>query len=360
MSQDCACAPKSNRSSQDNPEIDLACETPGSSGALTKSISVCRRCGSNPFIILDKVHVECKSCFVESCSKKFRSTIGKTRLLRNNDPILVGYSGGPSSRALLELLNDSINITASHRQQKFRPSIIYVDTQLLHFTNFQHRLENLEKTLSSIHEAYPNWPIYWTTLEMSLTTQPGIETYSKYDHIVHLSETKLYGLLHDGEATRRFSSCLADYDLTMRQYFIQSYLDSLLLRVSAEINLAQTDPKDVFSHIIYGTSANRLAEALLTNVILGYGEKMRSLVSVSHQPTGQSVSVLRALRDFSKKELAFYLTAKNIVIPVDENELTLTDRKSSIQKITESFLGKLYVDYPSTYSTLLRTGTKMH
>lgn len=331
--------------------------------AQDTSPKVCKRCGSDPFIILDKVHIECRACYLESCNKKLRSTIGKTKLLRNNDPILIAYSGGQSSRALLELIKNSIDSSTSHRQQKFRPSILHIDMETSltssHSRQNHERATNLKMKLDNIHQINPDWPIFWSTIETYYSEDPQQSTYSRYFPGQPFEEKSLNDLVRNEGNIAKIASSLKDCDLTIRQYTLQSILNDLLVRVASRINDNLTDKGDRFRYILYGSSATQLSQDLLTNVILGNGDKMRTIVSVSHSYPDQFISVLRPLKDFSKKEVAFYLRATGIEPLCDLGPETLAGRKASIQNLTEAFLSKLYVDYPATYSTLMRTGNKM-
>lgn len=322
----------------------------------SESDQFCRRCGSEPFILLDKVHVECKSCFLESCNKKLRSTIGKSKLLRNNDSILIAHSGGASSSALLDLIKNSMAYD-TRREQKFRPSILHVDTKVE--LGPSDRAKHLESILELAGRLYPDWPIYWTALELS-SSQLDCDTqvlYHKYNPNPGNTNIQLESDLSRAGTQRAFLETLEALDLTDRQQHIDCCLTDLIDRVAELINRSINSPEDCLKYVFTGSSATQLANNLLVDVILGKGSSIKSAVSVCDRRP--AVPILRPMRDFSKKEIAFYLKARNIEFHLQTNSATTTDRKASIQKLTESFLSKLYVDYPSTYNTLLRTGNKM-
>lgn len=321
----------------------------------------CRKCTAAPFIVLDKVHVECQSCFLESCNRKIRSTIGKSKLLKNNDPILIAYSGGPCSAALLDLIRGSMEYEA-RREQKFRPSIIHVDTQSVLNHDFEHlksiRKARLDALLSKTRLLYPNWPIYWTSIEMLFAGSDPKKRFSKYSDqgLSSLDDS----ILLDPDALRSFRLKIEELDnLTDRQSFTQLSIKELISEVASQINIATLEATERFSFVFVGSSATQLANDLLVSVILGQGSSIRSKVSVCDDRT--TVKIIRPMRDFSKKEIMFYLRARNLenYYRVEANLITFADRKSSIQSVTEAFLNKLQLDYPSTCSTLLRTGNKM-
>ena len=56
-------------------------------------------------IIYHKCIVTCSECFNSYCIHKFRSSFGKHHVIRDGEPVLVAYSGGPSSCAMVQLIN---------------------------------------------------------------------------------------------------------------------------------------------------------------------------------------------------------------------------------------------------------------
>lgn len=323
----------------------------------------CRKCGCQPFIALDKILVECKQCFLESCGKKFRTAIGKSGLNKTNYPILVAYSGGPSSSALLDLIQSVLD-SDNRRRQKFTPSILHVDTQLvlsqgdLGLTQ-QERLVRLKGILDNVHNTHPTWPLYYTTLEMCNVEENSDEPsttplYHKYDPS---DDIRLCG----GDSITARQKSLLDkiksLDLTDRQQFVEDGCNHLIVHVASQINSSFTRSEDCFKYLFKGNNATQLANNLLVDVILGRGSTIGACVSICDNRF--SIPVVRPMRDFSKKEIAFYVLAKNIKSFLEPNLVTFAEPKSSIQTATESFLSKLYDDYPSTYNTLLRTGDKM-
>lgn len=47
-----------------------------------------------------------RACFQVYITHKFRAAIGKTKLVRDGELVLVAFSGGPSSSALLSLIQE--------------------------------------------------------------------------------------------------------------------------------------------------------------------------------------------------------------------------------------------------------------
>lgn len=288
--------------------------------------------------------------------------MGKSKLVRNNDSILISYSGGPSSCALLDLIKNSID-GDTRREQKFRPSILYIDMQsILHPTSglaeFQmERRAHLLNILNNLRETHPSWPVYWTSIETATVTESNRITFARY---IEPSDFDTYAstLLSSEEAHLSLQQSIADSgDLTARHQYVIDTCSTLIPRVANDINKSIDKQEDKFKYVFTGSTSTQLANNLMVDVILGRGETIRPAVNICDNR--YQVPIMRPLRDFSKKEIAYYLLARNMEPIIQPDMLTKADQKSSIQTVTESFLTKLYVDYPSTYSTLLKTGNKL-
>lgn len=251
----------------------------------------------------------------------------------------------------------------TRREQKFRPSLLHIDTQsILHpvsnvdeFKN--ERLIQLHKVLNYLKHTYPSWPIYWTTIETTTVIDSDKEIYARYTDSQDL-DSNAPQLLLNNEAHLSLQRSIKDSkDLTDRIKFVSDTCDKFISTLASRINSAITREEDKIKYVFTGSTATQLANDLMVEVILGRGSTIRSTVGVCDNR--HEIPVMRPLRDFSKKEIAYYLNARKIEPIMQPNMLTAVDQKSSIQAATESFLNKLYVNYPSTYSTLLKTGNKM-
>lgn len=70
-----------------------------------------------------------------------------------------------------------------------------------------------------------------------------------------------------------------------------------------------------------------------------------------------TVKILRPLRQFDIKELAYYNTFNNLnPIVVSETKI---DQFSSVQDLTSRFVRDLQKNFPATISTVVRTGDKL-
>jgi cytoplasmic tRNA 2-thiolation protein 2 len=67
---------------------------------------VCVKCGAPSVIHLRDEDVKCGKCLLASVNQKFRTVLAKFQISRSKDRILVAFSGGPASSALLGVLRE--------------------------------------------------------------------------------------------------------------------------------------------------------------------------------------------------------------------------------------------------------------
>lgn len=89
--------------------------------------SKCKRCDGKPYVILQKKDVFCKLCFKQYTEHKFRSTIGKVKLIRPHHKVLIAYSGGQNSTAMLNLTLHCLNLDNPSTRLLLKPYLLYID-----------------------------------------------------------------------------------------------------------------------------------------------------------------------------------------------------------------------------------------
>ena len=85
-------------------DVDLRAAGDG----LSKSLAdrVCVKCGEQAVIHLRDEDLKCGKCLVASVNQKFRAVLTKFQLSRCAEIILVAFSGGEASCALLEAVRE--------------------------------------------------------------------------------------------------------------------------------------------------------------------------------------------------------------------------------------------------------------
>ncbi|XP_031728935.1 cytoplasmic tRNA 2-thiolation protein 2-like [Anarrhichthys ocellatus] len=122
--------------------------------------------------------------------------------------------------------------------------------------------------------------------------------------------------------------------------------------------LVHTARTEGYSKVLLGDNCTRLAVKLLTSISLGRGAQLAQDTGFSDSRYGDIILV-RPMRDYSAKEIAYYNRMFGVpsvfILSLD----TKTADKSSIQRLTESFVTRLQADFPSTVSTIYRTSEKL-
>ncbi|CDQ71158.1 unnamed protein product [Oncorhynchus mykiss] len=114
-----------------------------------------------------------------------------------------------------------------------------------------------------------------------------------------------------------------------------------------------------YTKVMMGDSCSRLAIKLLSNISLGRGASLATDTGFS-DPRYGDVVIVRPMRDYSSKEIAYYNRMFDIPSVFIPGLDTKAQDKASIQHLTESFVTKLQTDFPSTVSTIYRTSEKLH
>jgi len=293
--------------------------------------SVCMKCKTNKAIVV--VHINdplCKSCFTTYITHKFRSTLGKAKLIKADDNVLLAVSGGHSSTAMLHLVSGALSESA-HKRLKFNPAIIYIDESCL--TNSEIEIENnaqnevkcnLERISKELHFPFYSIPIY-SNGESSLEPDNN-----------NLMEKFLVS----------FNSIAS---FTAKTDFLSSLRTSQIASFARQNN---------FTKILIGENSTGLSVKLMYQIAQGRGSSISQDVGVADRRHDNLV-LIRPMREFSSKEVAMFNRLNDIDTFVDKNLDTKTDAGSSLQRQAEEFIIGLQADFPSTVSTVFRTGEKV-
>jgi cytoplasmic tRNA 2-thiolation protein 2 len=86
---------------------DASTVIPKAKPSLTpdRNEKTCMKCKAEPSVVIARTKDPmCGSCFDVYFAHRFRATFGKTKLVRQGEKVLVAFSGGPSSRSMLDLI----------------------------------------------------------------------------------------------------------------------------------------------------------------------------------------------------------------------------------------------------------------
>ncbi|XP_026863156.2 cytoplasmic tRNA 2-thiolation protein 2 [Electrophorus electricus] len=341
----------------------------------------CMKCKESTAVLIIRVgDAFCRDCFREYFVHKFRAMLGKNRVIFPGEKVLLAVSGGPASSSMLTQVQEGLSRDAP-KKLRFAPGIIYIDEGGACDQNAEER----EKTLSQMEAIFrkTGFPYHIVSLEQVFSLpnsvlepvscgpeRPGssykaavdqylqqkevnqrqgqLATEEAQDAVAHLSvQASQVSPEHKQALEKLFSSLKT---LTARQDMLQTLRQHLILH-TARLN--------GYSKVMMGDSCTRLAIRLLSNISLGRGASLAVDTGFS-DPRYGDVVIVRPMRDYSSKEIAFYNRLFGVRSLFISGLGTKTSDKASIQQLTESFVIKLQADFPSTVSTIYRTSEKLH
>ncbi|XP_043937640.1 cytoplasmic tRNA 2-thiolation protein 2 isoform X2 [Protopterus annectens] len=359
----------------------------------------CMRCKEGAAVVIIRVgDAFCKDCFKDYFVHKFRAMLGKNRLIYPGEKVLLALSGGAASSALLRQVQEGLSREAP-KKLRFIPGIVHIDEGGLTSQSLEDRQDVLFQ-LESVFKA-SGFPYYILSLEevfdlptSILQREPAFiqhgrsykdavdgfihQHISQHDSNVTLQESPLSerlcqlgiqdSLQEDVQATgtgagvhhkctfsaRQTTSLRSLFSsvksLTSKEELLQNLRNHLILHVARAHG---------YSKVMFGDSCTRLAVKLLTNICQGRGAFLAADTGFSDNRYGDPILV-RPMRDYSSKEIAFYNKLFNVPSVFVPSLDTKISEKASIHRLTESFICKLQSDFPSTVSTIYRTSEKLN
>uniref|UniRef100_A0A670YPR4 Cytoplasmic tRNA 2-thiolation protein 2 n=1 Tax=Pseudonaja textilis TaxID=8673 RepID=A0A670YPR4_PSETE len=367
--------------------------TPASSG--TSCDSKCVKCKeASPVVIIRAGDAFCKGCFKDYFVHKFRAMLGKNRCIYPGEKVLLAFSGGLASSSMLRQVQEGLNREAA-KKLRFRPGIIYIDEgavcgrslderektcgqveAVLRATGFPYHLVFLEEVfdlptsvLSSLsHNATGQAPSYKEAVADFLRWQQQQREERKEEDAAtsledRLAECSLEGCWWPGRlaALHEAGSSLASHaqdlsrlfagikSLTAKEELLQTLRTHLVLHVAR---------RNRYTKVMVGDSCTRVSVKLLTNLSLGRGAFLAMDTGFLDSRYGD-VLILRPMREYPAKEIAFYNYLFGVPTVFTPGLDTKASDRASIHLLIETFLCKLQLEFPSTVSTVYRTGEKL-
>nr|XP_046910340.1 cytoplasmic tRNA 2-thiolation protein 2-like isoform X2 [Dermatophagoides farinae] len=307
----------------------------------------CRKCQQNRgSVLLQKKDVFCNDCLIGHCTKTFRTTIGKSRLLKSEDKILVGFSGGLSSVALVDLIRRRLD-EEQFQKLRFIPSLLFIDESIL---DNERQIFLTKELFEFICQA--KMDCYFISL------QSCIGDFS--NHIVMKDDTMTIQNIKDFFVQNNHSECAQRFlqninkfrDPTLKYDFLQRFRYLILMKMAYHLNMDK---------VFVASTLNELSVGLMNNISLGRGIIGPNEINFCDNRYG-SILLLRPMCELVSKEVVFYLKFRKLDhIPCKPDFLTSTrfPLKSSLHRLNEHFLTSLSEEFPSTIHTVFKTGNKI-
>lgn len=332
----------------------------------------CVKCKEGTAVLIIRVNdAFCRSCFKEYFIHKFRAMLGKNRVIFPQEKVLLAVSGGAASCSMLSQVQEGLSREAP-KKLRFVPGIIHIDDggacgrsaderqrsnallkSIFTDTGFPYFIVSLEQVFSlpssvlvpGTSDPDPSNPGYKQAVDQYIKEKQTLTEENVASAVAQLSLED--SPEHKLALERLFSSLKT---LTAKEDMLQTLRLHLILHIARE---------NGYSKVMMGDSCSRLAVKLLSNIALGRGAALASDTGFSDARYGDVV-IVRPMRDYSSKEIAFYSRMFNVPSVFISGLDTKTQDKASIQRLTESFVTNLQSDFPSTVSTIYRTSEKLH
>lgn len=245
--------------------------------------------------------------------------------MKPGEIVLVAFSGGPSSTAMLHMIQQGLKET-SHKRILFKPAIIHIHDS----SRDECPLEELKPILKAALLA--DFPFYITSLELAF--QENCELFKKVQSIEEALD--FLSSVQMKAPQLRTATSVEDFTTIVRK--------NLLGRVSSTIGCDK---------VFTGESSMRLAIQLLSCVAVGRGNQIPNLIGF--EDPRYTVPILRPLREFSMEEITLYNQLNGLETFIKNRQVCAP----SIQNTTEDFVKNLQSQFCSTVPTICRTGDKI-
>lgn len=282
----------------------------------------CKKCNSSSaLIILRKKDLYCRECFLANVTHKFRSSIGKNKILGKADNVLICLSGKEGSTVLLDLINNALSLD-NHKKLRITPI-------------FLHLCENYETIKNVIEQCQKyNYDLY----------SPHISEYvQSKSHIPIVNSLPIV----NNELIEEYNNMQNSMLPTVKDDFITNIKRTLYIRYAKLLNC---------KYIFTGETTTTLATKLLVNLAIGRGSQVQSNVGFLDS-RDMEIKIIRPMKDISEEELKLYINSKNL--KVNDKQTSKENEHTSLQTVISTFVSSLQENYPSTISTICKTADKI-
>jgi tRNA(Ile)-lysidine synthase TilS/MesJ len=313
------------------------CGESSETGKVRLKNGPCDKCGQRSFTS-SRSRLLCKSCFAESVEHQFRKALQVVKPSRNihgHTRLLVGFSGGLSSWALLDLCEKLLKQDA--RKVQFELHAVWVDC-----------LDVLPCSDAAATRAQITDVIASAKLFRSFRRIPLCAAFSPS---LDPSDSERVAL--DAKLVRLFSGSRRA-EVTWKEDLMDVLVRAILLRAAQSCRS---------SRVVTGESMTRCCVKLLTGMARGIGVNAASTVGCVDPLTFGHLDMMlsRPLVGLTSKEIALYLRAVNrpILQTVPSFSTLATDKKNSVSLLSATFLLSLQEAHDHTLPTLIRSAQKL-
>lgn len=298
--------------------------------ATTDGEELCRKCTVNPSVLkLNLKEPQCRECFLHYVRHKFRASLGATKIVRRGSRVLVVFSGSAENVVMLDMIRYGLQ-QESFKKLRIEPVVVFVSEDHVGREDGE-RVGVVQEKVRILKQF--EFRSYFSVIGAKECVEIG-----DFDLLERYSEERA-----------RFNKILSGFkSATSKQDFIVQNRKQTLKVIAKRLECPYVFLSDI---------GLDLAKTLLSNVALGRGRSLALDIAFCDDRDEQH-KIIRPMRDLNPDEIENYLKHA-------DNELsyiTLEDPfkdKPSLQNLTCKFVDGLQRTYPSTVSTVFRTGDKM-
>ncbi|EAU76478.2 AGAP005651-PA [Anopheles gambiae str. PEST] len=294
---------------------------------------LCRKCNTEQAVLkLNQKEPQCRVCFLNYVRHKFRASLGSTKIVRRGSRVLIILTGEPANVTLLDMVRFGLEQDA-FKQLRIVPVLLYVDDDFVGNTS-EARLQQLAERLQ-VFKQFESFPAYYTVCGSSrhvALTFDGAFSPAGFEQ----DEARLLQVL---DAVRSVSS---------KQDLLEQVRKQTYRQIGHALQCAYVFLSDI------GVD---LAKTLLSNVALGRGCSLAQDVAFCDDRYN-TVKLVRPIRDLNPDEVSNYLQYSEQPL-LSYSPAKHFEDKPSLQNLTAKFIDNLMQSFPSTVSTVYRTGDKL-
>lgn len=293
----------------------------------------CKKCNESKIAVKLKFKdAQCEKCFLAYVRHKFRASLGSTKVVGRGATILIVYDGRPKSSVLLDMLRFAF-FQDTYKKLHFEPHVLYIDDSALFNLTDEQRCNRLQRVEILLEQF--GFKAYGTSIA---DTSNCLQSYEEY---------KKQAISNDrvDEFKAKLGSIMSH---TSCDDYIGNIRTNIIRNIASKLNANFAFTSEIESD---------LAKIFLTNVTLGRGGSVCQ--DIAFCDTRGDIPIIRPIRNLDAVEVDHYIKFNKIEC-LEVNEIGMDSLfEKSLQNVTKSFVDELQTNFPSTISTIFRTGDKI-
>lgn len=315
---------------------------------------LCQKCKVAPAkLTLRKKDVYCVDCFVAGSKHKFRSTLGKNKVMYKGDKVLIPFDGSANCLTMMDLIHSSLKRDTNPKRHFYTVTVVIADFDFADLPSGGGKQDTVKRRervsiLAEIAKKF-EFEIQIGNVESSLATEADSLKLVTLDESV--SDYEIPG------------SESVDLEQVVSGFKESSAKEDFLRTLEAKM-MAKAAKQSKCNKIFQSDCASDLAVTLMTGCATGRGINLPDDTGFMDQryqvgEADQGLMVLRPMREFSHEEISHYV---NFVLPSDLRPVSTSGGQvdsTTIRGLTQKFLYGLQANFPATIPTIFRTTGKL-